>query len=340
MKLALCLLLQSSRRWLLEKLLPRWSAINFGGDDPVWVVGRHDADDATVAWFKSAARWPVIVADPVDPATVATFPTTRRPGEAGPVYTNAEFARFGHLRERVRQAALTSGADLAWWLDSDIDPGKDAYRHLREDIRATTGRFAPHAVAGVYSLRTQGIHQGGPVGKATLPAGYVGLCGSRDATGVPNPGFGCVLMDRQALAGVDWSGFPGTLRTLPPDERMPEDLYWYGRCLFTLGVHPLIDTRVVCRHYHGDGSYWTFREAGGVMVPQYVITDAEPSRQVRVTNTGRKAIWWTPLPGYPLAFVIDPGKADRVSPDWADALTLHFPGKVRVTSSRPAAAAA
>lgn len=325
---ALCLLLDDPRRALALDLLPKWEQ-EVGS--AVWIVG-GDYGEETAAAFEQAARFPVqwVRADLTE---VGELPTREELARSGGYCNPAFLHKMAVHRESVRQAALALpvAPRYLWWIDADTDPGPGAIHYLHQVLTTTTGPLAPRAVSGLYCER----HSGQPIpqhwGSMTDPRrtlvdlhpGRVVPCGFA--------GFGCVLMTAEA-ATVGWGEY-GRYRfwrrsvierdyhaQTTPFGIMGEDVYWFRRAEATFGVPLYLDTRVLCRHYHEDGSYWTHLPEPG-MPTRFVTEDADPRRQVTIRNDGPVPLT---LQHYP-ALTIAPGFHRHVSPEVAGLFERDFP---------------
>lgn len=335
-KVAICTLLEDSKASLIPLLLPRWNGIDLGPDrEGQFIVCRQDASDETAADFTAGARWPVrMVSVPNLDELVPKLPVV-----TSDCYGNWRWlARIAFMREAVRQAALATDATWFLWLDSDIDPEDGVHPSfgcLHQVLTDTVGPHAPKLVTGLYCTRFGGV----PIGqwidgnlKRYLPV----YTGRQQFTRVA--GFGCMAMHRQTLEAVSWDGYlehcqrVETAREASPDSgigHLGEDV-WFERLVeLWCGVPCVTDNRVVCKHFHGDGSYWSWREDGDQLVPCYIPAGLAPGAGIMVRYTGEEALTW-PILGRSEQGGVQPGDVLSISPELLETFKLVIPDDFEV----------
>jgi len=231
-------------------------------------------------------------------------------------------------------AALDTGADWYLWLDSDIDPeddgGAPCFGALHQTYTATTGPLAPRLVSGLYCTRFGGqpISQwleGDERRYIYTKAGAV------QATRVA--GFGCMLVHRDVMQWASWSQYATYIthrqewiRDHPGEDEpalIGEDC-WLMRAVEgspITQVPAYCDNRVLCRHYHADGSYWHYVPDGeDGLRPAYVRAGLAPGRGVKVRYTGAEPLPW-PILGDP----IQPGEVAVLSPELVETFRAVIP---------------
>ena len=326
---AICTLLEDSKADLLPILVPRWNAVDLGGRERVYVACVHDACEATVREFCRLTKgYNVRLVRPslgelADRSIVAV---------GG--YTDPRFIlRIALMREAVRVAALDTKASLYWWLDSDIDPeGGEApsFGCLYQTLTSTRGPLRPRLVSGLYCTR---------FGGATISQWLDGVdqryiylrAGAIQASRVA--GFGCMLVPRSVMRWASWAQYPGYIEQLmqqraehpeAPAGMLGEDC-WLIRGVEGAGYHQApcyVDNRVLCNHFHADGSYWTYRPDGDVLVPRYVPAGLAPGAAVTIRYTGVDPLTWPVL-----GRTVNRGDVVRMSPELVETMRVLVPGQ-------------
>ena len=336
-RVAVIIPLDKRKKDLLPLLVPKWNQIDYGDRDVVYVAIAEDADEETVAEFGR------LIDPDADVLPVHTDPPVRRTiflynrvgeqsGDMG--HYNPIFLHYmSELRELGRQTALalhahpdTAGRPVDWffWLDQDVDPGPDGFKTLLADLTDSTGPGRPRAASGLYCTR----YEGQPIG--FLPqhnkVHFSEVCG-----------FGCVVTDRETMEHVGFGEY-GKYRTQrlgdlelgkKPQGVLGEDCLWVYLLKKWCGVPILTDCRVLCDHYHADGSFWRFEvdEMTGedaCLVARYHEETRIPAAMVGVKNIGSEAV---SLVEYGL--VIQPGGHMAMSPEQRDKFHERYPGKLR-----------
>jgi hypothetical protein len=337
---AICTILDCNRRGLMRRIAEAWNRIDFLGADVRVFAVVEDADPETIRAFCSAIRYPVACINvPGIRDLVDDLPTAEQVA-SGNCSKPAFLHKIAEYREACRVAVVapyscSAGwqdgwqADWLLWLDSDVAPIPEAYQYLRADHDGTTGVMAPVVYAGLYCERQTGTSipqyrsAGGQV-RVQLQANRL--------QHADFAGFGCVLMARKTAEENGWSEY----REYRYDRRrkleqgdgtekagtLGEDVWWFRRCEHMYGPSLVIDTRVLCRHYHRDGSFWEHYEAGEELPTRYVTAEADPAEQVLLHNIGTASMVINQYQQFLPALAA--GGVQSVSPEYAEMLEKHM----------------
>lgn|GEM_PF-2639857 len=353
-RVALCTLVDQQREWLTGHVARQWAGLDFGDAEVVVFAcadcPNGDTPEETQATVEAmtqplndAVPWPVCAIHVGDLAERVDGLPSHDEVAGGVCYSHPAFLhKIAELREAVRAAAVAEHdgrqADYLFWLDSDTVPPVTAYRQLRTDLDATQGAMAPLVYAGIYPERRTGrsIPQWRSRGEPyQIPLPEARLLHADFS------GFGCTLVPRQVAEQVTWQDF-GRYRYQRREalERNPaekygmqgEDVWWFRHCELAYGPALCIDTRVNCRHYHRDGSYWVHEwrdESGPAATSRYITDEVNPAARWTVAGCGTQH--GLLLPEYRGVYrPLGPHLLLDCSPEYAEALVRQYPQDVEI----------
>lgn len=326
---AVVTMLCDAKAALIPQMTRRWDAIDFGGRRVVYVAVCNDASAETEYVFRNATSRPVV---PVRINNVASYvPDMEHERDVRP----AEYAsniiylhRMAIMREAARQTTLnlrdSDGRPVDWalWLDQDVEPAADAFALLHGVLTRNKGPQAPRVACGLYCTR----HWGQDITKWLGESGgsYVPIMAGKVQSS-RCVGFGCALMRRKTLRDIPFDTYTQyrefrrwqcEINRAETSGVMGEDIWWFRQYEIAYGTAPVVDNRVLCRHYHDDGSYWEYRaDADGYLKAHYVTNEVLPGTGKLVRNVGADVI---EIGGYGVS--IAPGEERRVSGELASSL--------------------
>ena len=310
---ALCIPIESRRGWLIDKLLPRWNALDLAGHDGVYVIGADDADAEQVARFRAAARWPVVIAGEVG----------GREPEQRDNWTCSNLIRLGQTRQRIADAALGAGVDYLWWIDSDTLPPVDAlpFMFVAGKWSGGSGVFAN------YPNRTLGTMMRPPGGNFTAPNSARACCLAADPVMI---GLGCALIPAATSRVAHWRNHPQRCRAHLSFNGVHEDRHIVDQLLLSIGPVTLVNMPGLC-HYESDGSRWIMEAAqDGELCVRLDAADAtDITRQTALAVNARQPrparfLWKTQ--GIRVGAVITPEQPARLPPEIAASLRRMLGG--------------
>lgn len=323
---AICTLIEDRKAAILPMLAKRWSGIDLGGRDRQYIVCTQDASPETTRQFLRA-----VAPAEVQEVSLGNLEVLAPGASQADTWGPDQLLRIAYLREAVRQTALRSAADWIFWLDSDVDPdagGAPSFGCLHQCLTATVGPMRPRLASGLYATRFCGL----PIqqwidgnGNAYLP-----LLADRQSYSRVT-GFGCILMHRDVLADIGWADYAEHIAAVKQHaaevgevEGVIGEDCWFARLAeYAYGMPTLIDSRVLCRHYHADGSYWYYdRGEERSLQPRYVPAGQQPGVTTRVRYTGTVTLDW-PI----LGRTISPGEEVDLSPELLLTFAAVIPGE-------------
>ena len=331
---------------ILPVVVRNWNQIDFGDRDVTYLAVANDAGDETIQAFSALAqeggRNLAVVKNETIDERVPDLEHARDPRGSMRHFNIIHLHRMALLREEARTAALMlhlqrgSGGmrpptygrpySLFFWLDADTGVPEDAFLRLLAALRDNAGPQRPRSVTGLYNTR----HEGATIGHALPPD-------SRHGRHVSGAGYGCRLNEREVTQLLSFAAYGRFRADLRWQREMGmeqgifgEDFFW-DRCLFDwCGVQPWEDSGVRCRHYHSDGTYWTYEEQRDTPCLRSVYHEETrlPGTGCMVRNKGGGRVYYEP---YGLELL--PGAEPRcVSPEVRDKLFEMWPGQIEETA--------
>ena len=323
---AICTLIEDRKAALIPRLAPRWAGIDLGGRERIYVVCTQDATEPTVAEFRRG-----VAPAEIRQVTLGNLEVLAPGAAQADTWGPDQLLRIAYMRQAVRQAALATAADWFFWIDSDVDPdaaGRPSFGCLHQCLTATVGPLRPRLASGVYATRFCGL----PIQQWIDGNGnsYLPLLADRQ-TYSRVTGFGCLLMHREVLERVGWQDYPqhiADVKRHAEEAGQVEGVFgedcWFSRLAeYAWGMPTLVDSRVLCRHYHADGSYWHYVPGEErSLQPRYVPAGATPGVTTRVRYHGEAALDW-PI----LGRTIEPGEEVDLSPELLLTFETVIPGQ-------------
>jgi hypothetical protein len=265
--IAIATLLHANKRLLLEKVMGEVWNLDCPGQSFAWVVADNDADEATKETLSA-------VAERVTPGAPVQFVNADLEGLRrvdridDPRYLSGNpdhLVKMGRLREAVRQEAVSlfpsnnlfngMGStvkvipDYLFWLDTDVAPPEGGLAMMVDFLEATTGRYRPRAVSGVYPDRTTGrliaqYWKGQPNPAQVFP-GMVRPVGFN--------GLGCCLVEAEAARRIGWANWD----LEPTKWAWGEDVVYFQNMELFYGVPLSLHGGVLCSHFQDNGFAWS-----------------------------------------------------------------------------------